>query len=447
MRNTQEKISTIWRRLNPFRWSKRIEFVAVRYGATAAIAVEQLLYARLLGPKFFGEYALTIQIVGFLLLVGSGSTAGYIYVYYKTEDKTIESIYLLGACLQYLLGAVVMTIFSGFLGSYVYISSILLLLQIPYFVTEPMLRVRNQFTLPAIGRASGSIATIAITLIVLAFTQGQQPILNLRFDLSTGLMLMLIGNFLGYGLYYGAIFKSRQIQLDSGILVELISKRKSSLLKYWQAIIAPSWLFVLSSIVFVAFTYVDRLFLEAHYPIPNLSVYSLAWLIAQSVLLLLNSLNIIAGVKIGEFQSQDPKQLIAVANRQLKHSMVAGVAAFAIAVLGAWILSRTLYQDYENLLLVTSVLALGYLVYGVVGSISMFLFFEKQFAKISIVYSIMLIISLAGNFLAVQYGLNYIYPVALSSFGLIVASALLLVLYQFSSNQYLRLGSADVNKE
>jgi O-antigen/teichoic acid export membrane protein len=420
----------------------RFKLIVVRYFATAAIALELLLYARLLGPQSFGSYALAVQIVGFLLLVGAGSGAGYVYAYYKTEDKSIEYIYLLGASLQYLVGVLVLAIFAGFSGSYWLIGSVLLLLQIPYFVTEPMLRVRNQFTLSAIGRASGSMGTIVMTSIVLLLTQGSQPFLHLKFDLPTGFVLMLIGNFIGYSLYYKTILNSGYIQLDFRILVKLATKI-SSLYSYWKAIIAPTVFYMLSSILFVSFTYIDRLFLEAYYPKINLSVYSLSWQIAQSVLLLLNSLNIISGVRIGESQSQEPKHLVLVANRQLKYSAYAGLAALGVAMLAGWLLSLTIYSDYEGLLSVTSILAFGYLFYGVSGSITMFLFFENQYLKISILYSVMIAISLIGNLISANYKFSYIYPIFFSSLALVITSLSLLIFYQFLSKKYIINGGIE----
>jgi O-antigen/teichoic acid export membrane protein len=421
----------------------RFNLVLVRYCSTAAIALELLLYARLLGPQSFGNYALAVQIVGFLLLVGAGSGAGYVYAYYKTEDKNIEYIYLLGATLQYLVGVFVLAIFAGFSGSYWLIGSILLLLQIPYLVTEPMLRVRNQFTLPAIGRASGSIGTIVITLIALLLVQGPKPFLHLKFDLQTAFMLMLIGNFIGYSLYYKTILSSGYINLDFKVLVEL-STKFYSLYSYWKEIISPTVFYILSSILFVSFTYIDRLFLEAYYLNINLSVYSLSWQIAQSVLLLLNSLNIISGVRIGESQSQEPKHLIWVANRQLKYSAYAGLAALGVAMLGGWLLNLTIYSDYPGLLTVTSILAFSYLFYGVAGSITMFLFFENQYLKISILYSFMIAISLIGNSISANYKFSYIYPVFFSSLSLAITSLSLLVLYRLLSKKYIINGGTEI---
>jgi O-antigen/teichoic acid export membrane protein len=396
----------------------RFKFTIVRYGATAAIAIELLLFARLLGPQSFGNYALSVQIVGLLLLVGAGSGAGYVYVYFKNPDPDLEYIYLAGSICQYLGGALFLVICALFSGSYLLVSSLLLLLQIPYLITEPMLRVRNQFTLPAIGRASGSMATIPVAILASLWISRQSAELP-RLDLNTGIALMTIGNCCGYSIYYYRVWKSNHIQIDMRKLWH-IAKQAKSWLRYWQDIIAPYWLYIVSSILFVAFTYVDRLFLEAYYPNSNLSIYSLAWQIAQSVLLLLNSLNIISGVRIGESQDRDPKILANVIDKQIKLSLVAGIGTFMVAILASILMNATIYKDYTGLTIVTIVLALGYLTYGVVGSVTMSLFFDKRFVFLIVVNLMILSISCIGNIMAVSYHWSFLYPISISSGGLVL---------------------------
>jgi O-antigen/teichoic acid export membrane protein len=415
--------------------SSKLQFVIVRYGTTAAIAIELLIYARLLGPESFGNYALAVQIVGFLLLVGAGSGAGYVYVYFKNQDPNLEYIYLFGSTIQYLGGALFLSIFAWFSGSYLFISSLLLLLQVPYLISEPMLRVRNQFTLSAVGRSSGSMATIAVTLVFLLFSDSQAIWKN-HLDLKTGIGLMLLGNSIGYSIYYYKIWTTGQINIDLRKLLQ-IAVIPSSWLRYWQEIISPYWLYIVSSMLFVAFTYVDRLFLQAYYPKLNLSVYSLAWQIAQSVLLLLNSLNIISGVKIGESQAQDPKVLVDTINKQLKFSTLAGVISFCFAILASSILNFTYYKDYTGLVAVSTILSTGYLAYGVVGSVTMSLFFERKFTEMIIAYSSALFISIIGNILSIKLGWSYLVPISISTFGLIFSNLFIWQQIQKNNNKLL----------
>jgi O-antigen/teichoic acid export membrane protein len=424
----------MWKLLRQIFQNSRLTFILVRYAATAAVVIEMLMFARLLGPQAFGSYALSIQVVGFLILVGAGSGAGYVKQYYQhqTEPSDIESNYIFGSLVQYLGGGIALLICSWFSGSYLYISSLLLLIQIPYYISEPILRVRNKFVLPAVGRASGSIATVVLTAIVL-ISGGKPLISSPHLDLSTGLTLMLLGNMLGYATYYGVIIFGRHIRFSAQRFWQTCLDRHS-LYNYWQRIIIPSRIYTIATIVFTAFTYIDRLFLEHNYPKSTLSVYALAWQIAQGVLLLLTALNTISGVRIGESQSQDPISLIKVANRQLKMSAVAGVFSLIVAISASWVLNLTWYRDYEGLTAVTMILSLGYLSSGVIGSVMMLLFFERKYLQVTIAYTSILLISVLGNIISHEYHLSFIYPVSISSIALVAVNLWLWRLFNRISN-------------
>jgi O-antigen/teichoic acid export membrane protein len=424
----------MWKLLRQIFQNSRLTFVLVRYAATAAVVIEMLLFARLLGPQAFGSYALSIQVVGFLILVGAGSGAGYVKQYYQhqTEPSDLESNYIFGSLVQYLGGGIVLLICSWVSGSYLYISSLLLLIQIPYYISEPILRVRNKFVLPAVGRASGSIATVVLTAIVL-ISGGKQLISSPHLDLSTGLPLMILGNTLGYATYYGVIIFGRHISFSAQKFWQTCIN-PHSLYNYWQRIIIPSGIYTIATIVFTAFTYIDRLFLEHNYPKSTLSVYALAWQIAQGVLLLLTALNTISGVRIGESQSQDPISLIKVANRQLKMSAVAGLFSLIVAISASWVLNLTWYRDYEGLTAVTMILSLGYLSSGVIGSVMMLLFFERKYLQVTIAYTSILLISVLGNIISHEYHLSFIYPVLISSIALVAVNLWLWRLFNRTSN-------------
>jgi O-antigen/teichoic acid export membrane protein len=435
---TEKYTIVMWKRLGQIFQNSRLTFVLVRYAATAAVVIEMLLFARLLGPQAFGSYALSIQVVGFLLLVGAGSGAGYVKQHYQHQSETsdLESNYIFGSLVQYLGGGIVLLICSWFSGSYLYISSLLLLIQIPYYISEPILRVRNNFVLPAVGRASGSIATVMLTAIVL-ISDGKQLIPFPHLSLETGLELMILGNTLGYATYYGVIIFGRHLSFSAHKLWQACIDRHS-LRNYWQQIIMPSGIYTIATIIFTAFTYIDRLFLEHNYPKSTLSVYSLAWQIAQGVLLLLTALNTISGIRIGESQSQDPISLIKVANRQLKMSAIAGAFSLFVAIVTSLALNLTWFKDYEGLTAVTLILSLGYLSSGVIGSVMMLLFFERKYTQVTALYLLMVLISLCGNIICHEYQLSYLYPIVISSVALISINLFLWMIFRKTSNSILK---------
>jgi O-antigen/teichoic acid export membrane protein len=411
----------------------RINFIIVRYLTTAWIALELFIFARLLGPTTFGQYALALQVVGLMTLVGAGSGAGYIYAYYKEQESNIEEIYLVGSIFQYCLGSAILLILSSFFQSYLVLSSVLLIIKIPYLVSEPMLRVHNQFTLPAIGKASGSILTTLLIFIYLLC--GSIPVsYNTQIAINSAILITLLGNIFGHLAYYFYLNFSKSFTIKAKFLGYKNISRK--LMSYWNLIIAPSWLYTASTILFVSYTFVDRIFLEFFYSDIELSIYALAWQIAQSVLLILTSLNIISGVRIGESQSQNPTELVKIANWQLKVSAQAGLLALVVALLSSWILSVSLYHDYEGLFSAAAIISFGYLTFGVAGSITMVLFFEKKLLEICLAYSFLLFISILGNWAAILFNLNYIFPILFSSLALSFTGILLILRYYQISKKY-----------
>jgi O-antigen/teichoic acid export membrane protein len=435
--NNNSSMMKIWQIVSKLCFSPRTAFVVIRYATTAAVVIEMLLFARLLGPKGFGSYALALQLVGFLALVGSGCGAGYVLNFYKQENRLadVEYLYIFGSLVQYIGGGIAVLILAWFSGSYLQISSLLLLIQVPYYITEPILRVRNKFVLPAIGRASGSIATILLTFIILIF-QTKGNITDYHLDLQTGITLMISGNILGYGVYYLVLMTGKQIDLSWRKLWITCCER-GNLQRYLKQMIQPSWIYTISSIIFTAFTYVDRLFLEKYYPKSTLSAYALAWQVAQGVLLLLTALNTISGIRIGESQSEDPISLIKVANRQLKISGIAGGFSLVLAVAVSWVLSLSLYRDYDGLLVVTMLLSLGYLGYGIIGSVMMLLFFENKFRQVTVAYLLILLGAIFGHIIAHNYGLSFLYPIAFSSLLLVMVNIWLWTMFRKVGKQLL----------
>jgi O-antigen/teichoic acid export membrane protein len=427
----------LWQLLCKLCFSYRTAFVVIRYTTAVVVVIEMLLFARLLGPKGFGSYALPIQLVGLLALVGSGCGAGYIFSFYKQEHrlKDVEYLYIFGSLVQYFGGGIPVLILSYFSGSYLQIGSLLLLIQVPYYVTEPLLRVRNKFILPAIGRASGSIATILLTFILLvSATKGN--ITEYRLDPQAAIMLMVSGNIIGYSLYYLVLMRSKQIDLSWSELW-ITCRNRGNLHRYLRFILQPSFLHTINSIIFTVFTYVDRIFLEKYYPSSILSTYALSWQIAQGVLLLLTALNTISGIRIGESQSQDPIALIGVANQQLKISRIASGFSLIFAIAFSWLLSLSWYRDYDGLVLVTMLLSLGYLSCGAIGSVTMLLFFQNKFRQVTAVYMLILLISFCGHIVSLRYGLSYLYPVTFSSLLLMLSSIWLWIIFKKISKQLL----------
>jgi O-antigen/teichoic acid export membrane protein len=175
-------------------------------------------------------------------------------------------------------------------------------------------------------------------------------------------------------------------------------------------------------LVWLVFTYLDRLFIQHYRPATALSTYALAWQLSQSAILTLASLNIVSGVRIGEHISLEPAQLRTELRRQFTRTVAASAISFTALIAVTFLLSRTIYRDYQNLVVITFILSAGYVVYNIWGSVSSLLFYERRNLPMNLGHAVVLLFSLAGNILAIRYNLWYGVPVALTSLALIIFS-------------------------
>ena len=406
----------------------RLSFIAVRYSSAAVVALESLLFAKLLGSESYGNYALTVQIVGLLSIIGAGCGAGFLYAYYKdnpdSSSEEVEYTYLIGATTQYITGAVLLFLIGIISKSYITLSCLLLFLQIPYLILLPILRVKNKFNFIPIGKASGSVGTIILSTIFLL--QTKDKLWASQLSLHTGLTLMILGNLMGYLIYYWVIFAGKHYQVNRKKILLFLNTGKKVYSDYFARILSHSYVYTMGSVTFICFTYTDRLFLKHNYSGNALSEYSLSWQIAQSVLLLLNSLNIISGIRIGESISDSSFKIANVVKKQLGMTILAGLAVLIIAIVGSLVLRASWYKDYTNLVLITSIISLGYIVYGITGSLNMLIFLEHKMIHFLLASSFALLSSVIGHIVAVRYQIFYIWPVMISSISLVLSQLYLL---------------------
>jgi O-antigen/teichoic acid export membrane protein len=377
------------------------------------VAAEALVLARLLGPGTYGSYALLAQIAVLLLFVSVGSNAGYVYAYYKSGDPDLDTQYLVGATTQFVVGGLCAAALLAIARPYFLFGATLYFLQIPYFVTEPMLRVRNRFTLAAAAKALSSLITLAL---VLAWIVAGQPL-----GLGAAIGLMLAGNVAGCAAYFGIVLRSGGLAIRPRGLLRAIGA-PGTWSGYWRNVLRPGLPLNASTIILYVFTNVDRLFID-HYRTPTaLSVYSLAWQLSQGVMLTLASMNLVSGIRVGERLSEGSAGLMRELRAQFRVTAAAGVAAFVVAGGAAFVLSRTLYHDYQQLVAITLVLSAGSVTMNVVGSITGLLSFERRATQLNVGYACALIVSILGNVVVITFGLWYGVAVAISSLSLMVVN-------------------------
>lgn len=399
-------------------WASRTVFILSRYMAAILVAAETLLFGRLLGPGSYGRYALIVQAAGLLIFAGIGSASGYVYAYYKHPGEHDDNKYLAGAISQHIVIGLLGTAIVSVLDPSLALSGLLFLIYIPYFITEPMLRVRNRFTIAVIGKGLGSLVTLLLALVLIGWKSlFGQPTL----DLKEGIWVMLLGNFCGYAIYYLSLGLKRELIIEPRQVIAGILKAKSWVY-YWRRVLRQGIPDNLSSVIFLLFSFIDRLFIERYRSPETLSEYALGWQFSQGALLMLSSLNLISGIRIGESLSGDQMNLRGVLRRQLKFTALAGLLAFGGLVGGTMLLNITLFRDYKDLVLMTVLISMGYFAINVVGSVTSLLTYDRRNIQRIIAHIAILVVGLGGNFLAIRYNLWYGVPVLLSSLCLMVLS-------------------------
>ena len=407
-----------WSGLAAEPWGERIRFIALRYGAALLAAVEALAFARLLGPESYGRYAFVIQTAAVLAFAGAGSASGYVFAFYRDRDGELEGTYLAGALVQFLAGTAAITALLALWNPDLAFSGILLLILSPYLVSEPLLRVRNEFSVAVAGKALGSLATLAAVLVASAAGAG-------RVGFHWALAAALAGNAVGLGAYYVRLIRRNQ-DLFGWRTVRASLGRPGWWQRYFDRVLRPGLPLNAATVVFLAFTFADRFFVERYRSAEELSVYSLAWQLVQGSVLLLTSLNLISGVRVGERVAQSAASLGREMERQLRFTAAAGGLALALLAAGSWLLERTVYRDYQGLLSMTMAIGAGYLAVNTARSVSSVLFYARRNLELTMAHVAVLAASIGGNLLALQLGLPYIAPVVFTSAALLALSVWLL---------------------
>ncbi len=393
-----------------------IVFIAVRYGTAVAVASEALIFAWLLGPASYGRYALITQLATFLVFVAPGAVSGYFYAYFTVKDPQLNQYYVPGAMVQFLLGLLCAASLLWLYDGYYLLAVVVFLFYVPYYITEPMLRVKSQFSLPAFGRALPSAVTLALLAGWWGWHDGFGP---LRVDLDAAVALMTCGTLLGLGGYYVVLWRKKYVDVSPRTVAAGVLEA-ATYSRYWRHVLRPGIPLNVSTLIVLAFSFTDRLFIERFRAAEALSVYTLAWQLCQGALLILTSLNLVSSVRVGECMKSEPARLIEELRRRFFLSVAAGAFTLCALVAGTIILRMTIYREYEQLVTILVLLSAGYVWYNIVGSVTGVLQFSGRARALNIGYAAAFVATVAGNVLALHYGLWFGFAVGFSSLVLIV---------------------------
>jgi O-antigen/teichoic acid export membrane protein len=387
--------------------------------AAVVVATEAFVFAKLLGPDSYGHYALNGQLVGLILILTTPSAAGYLYAYYRDSRYTLDRYYIGGSIVHYVMAAVAALAILLAIRPHLAVSVAVFAIQALYFVIEPMLRVRNHFAISAVGKAAGSagaLISLVIWLVVSIVGMGrlQQP------DLTIALLLMIMGNLGGFTIYYLLVLRAGYLSASIG--PQWYSPRNGILIGYGRYVLRMGLPLAIPGIMWLGFTFIDRLFIEWYRPATVLSTYALAWQLSQSALVCLSALNLVSAVRIGEHLSGEPDRLRNRMRRELLRTALVAVLLFMGLMMAAVGLRFTLYTSYSDLAVVTATVSIGYISQAVVASITPYLFYGANYRAMIFGYGSVFLASLAGNVTAIIFELSYAVPLVVTSCALVCMS-------------------------
>ena len=402
---------------------KRLAYVAIRYSAAAVVALETILFSRALGPERFGPFALTLQVSTLLTFVGFGAASGYAVEYFRDDDQqrraSVDDEYLSVAPLQHVSGAAAVGVVLAVAWPTLLPGVALFVIQIPYLVVEPMLRVRGRFAAATVARLAGPAASIMCGGAVWLMTRRSPWVVEYCLAAS------IAGNVLGYGATY--VWLRRQaIRFRAAAL-------RRSLRPYWLRILRPGIPLNVSAVSFLLYTYVDRLALRRLQAASELSSYSLAWQLAQGGALLLASLNVVSGVRVGEAAAAgDTVSLRRLMVRQLMVNAWAGLVVVGGVVIATVGLHRTLFRDFVGLIPLVALFSLGLAAYNVAGSVTCLLFYRKRAGVLNLTYAAVLVAAILANTLFRGALGGRVFPVASVGIATLIAGSIFLIFRSFA---------------
>lgn len=403
-----------------------------RYIAVGVAAFEAFLFAYLLGVESYGEYAVMIQIASSLMLLGFGNASGYVYSYYINSISDNDESYILMSLTQYLLGTGVVFIGLVIVKPQWLASIVIFLIQTPYLITEPLFRVRSLFVVPVIGKGIGSLMTILLMgIFYLSRINSELG----KISINRAVVIVILGNLLGYSIYYLGIIWAKDITIDSLKKLKKKLKRmfvRERIAQYWMHVLKPGMAISVSSLVFMLFINVDRFFIEHFHSAQILSTYSLAWQLSQGAGLLLTSLNLMSNIRIGQniSNSRCDNELTELLKKELVLTFCVGFSVFIALICASYVLNILIYRDYNELVKITALVSGGYLSIYIAGAVTSLLNYEGHHLGLVIGWVVALVISVGCNLSSVYFKLWYGSAVAMTSFTLVLLS-LWLVAYTY----------------
>ena len=352
-----------------------------------------LLAAWVLGPALYGQVFLVMFIAKLLLLGNLGSISGYMHSFYDAKKTPLSSgAFVLSYGLHLLSFSAVAIALGFFIDKVYFLGAICFSLLLPFFVVEPVLRVKRMFYVSLLPDW-----VLNLSLLVGLFyyyLSGSQGI-----DLEGFIKpVLLVLGFLSFAFLLWMNWRW-------GLVRRLALARP--MFNYIELIKIGFPLFA-GTAAFSLFLLIDRFFLERYHSAESLGTYMLAFQLATGATLILTSLNFTAGVDYGDLIKQKKPIGLYIA-RRLRQALFVSIFSMVLLLVGVFVLQKYFFHEYHGLTLATLFLGVGLCGFYTAGSITPVAFYLNKQKSLMVAMFVLVPLSILGNYYVLNNNLDYIW--------------------------------------
>lgn len=369
-----------------------------------------IYFGKLFGPEKYGQIAYQIFIAKFFLILNVGAISGYIYSAYSNSKSDIISsrVFISYYFFQLIISSAIIFLIVYAIGLPFYWGVLFFISIIPIYIVEPILRVKRIFW-PSLMPELLLTGCIFLS-VYLSGTENLEINAIFKYTIwlllgSSTLILLLI---------------LRSLPLESNRSLS----RKVSFESYIKLLKKGSILYIGSGL-FLIYLFVDRFFIEMTFSKEFFSTYMFAFQLATISAFVITSMNFVYSVDIGEMY-RNKTLTYSLFSKKFKWVMFSGLISYLLVIAISYILQQYYLTEYKELTLITSILALGLVIFYCSGNISPVLFYDNKLNPFIFLLGIVVVLMLFVNGIAHIYLLSPYYIVTISSFLLTVYSIIVI---------------------
>lgn len=365
--------------------SLKASYTLQRIATAVLVFGANLLAAKILGPKQYGELAMFVFLAKTYPISNFGSVAGFIYSHYDNNNNH-ENGYLAAYAIHLCIFGVVAIGGGIFLGKMYVFSALGFLLLVPLYAVEPIYRVQRKYYVSLLPDIFLSLAVCGVALLVASSMLLQESVQ------VQGLMLMLVFIALAYLTILASINNAANLFRGSLRQISWSSYLETVKIGFPQYI---------ATLAFIAFLAVDRFFLERFHPSEAMGVYMLAYQLAVGASLILTAQNFVSGVDIGE-SINNGDMPIDIYWRQLKVALIYAFPSYICMLVLAYILEIYFIESYVGLTWTAGFLGIGLVAFYVAGNVTGLAFFMRRQKVLTSGMLLMVLLAVVSNLIVLM---------------------------------------------